>query len=303
MNLSNNLFSAPLAGYTDIAFRRLLREFGAGLTVTEMVSAKGLHYNSDNTKALLKKAECEAPSCVQIFGSEKEFLVRAINSTELDGFDIIDINMGCPMPKIVKNGDGSALLKDTAKAAELVEACAKTGRNITVKMRLGWDSAAGAVSFARAMQNSGAKLVSVHGRTTAQMYGGKADWDEIGSVAAALDIPVIGNGDVADAATAEFVLKTYPVAGVMIGRGALGKPDIFARLTGRETPPLKDIILRHIAYMREYFSERYTVTNMRKHLACYLKGVPGMKKLRQEINYIESADVLIERIESAFTRE
>lgn len=265
-----------------------------------MVSAKGLYYNSQNTKDLLRKTEYETPSCVQIFGSEKEFLVRAINSKELDGFDIIDINMGCPMPKIVKNGDGSALLKDTAKAAEIVEACAKTGRNVTVKMRLGWDSSDCAVTFARAMQDSGAKMICVHGRTTAQMYGGKADWDEIGAVAAALDIPVVGNGDITDAASAEFALKTYPVSGIMIGRGALGKPDIFAHLTGSETPTLKDIILRHIAYMRESFSERHTVTNMRKHLACYLKGVSGMKKLRQEINYIESADVLAEKIESAF---
>ena len=300
VTLKNNLFLAPLAGYTDIAFRRLCRDFGASLTTTEMVSVKGLYYNSKNTRALLQTADNETPSCVQLFGSEKEFFVRAIESEELAPFDIIDINMGCPMPKITKNGDGSALLKDVKKAAEIVEACAKTGRNITVKMRTGWD-AVNAVEFARAMQNSGAKLVAVHGRTTKMLYGGKADWDIIASVANALDIPVVGNGDISSASEAEFALCNYGVKGVMIGRGALGNPNIFSRLCGENNSlTLGEIILKHIYYMREYFPERYVVTNMRKHLACYLKGVPDTKKLRGDVNAIESADELVARIKSTF---
>lgn len=299
VTLSNNIFLAPLAGYTDIAFRRLCRDFGAGLTTTEMVSVKGLYYNSANTRELLAAADNETPSCVQLFGSDKEFFVRAINSPELEKFDIIDINMGCPMPKITKNGDGSALMKDVRKAAGIVEACAKTGRTVTVKMRTGWDKI-NAVEFARALQDAGAELVAVHGRTTQMLYGGNADWDIIASVAAALEIPVIGNGNIKTVGEVEFALENYGVAGVMIGRGALGQPDLFARLTGRDGGRLVDIILKHIDYMRAYFPERYVVTNMRKHLACYLKGVPDTKQLRQEVNVVENLNELVDKIKTTF---
>ncbi len=299
VTLKNNIFLAPLAGYTDVAFRRLCRDFGVGLTTTEMVSVKGLCYGSENTRELLATADNETPSCVQLFGSDKEFFVRAINSPELEKFDIIDVNMGCPMPKITKNGDGSALMKDVRKAAGIIEACAKTGRNVTVKMRTGWDDV-NAVEFAKAAQDAGAKLVAVHGRTAKMMYGGKADWDVIASVAAALKIPVIGNGDIKTVGEAEFALGNYGVAGVMIGRGALGHPDIFARLCGADGGRLVDIILKHIEYMCGYFPERYVVTNMRKHLACYLKGVPDTKRLRQEVNFTENLSELVEKIKETF---
>ncbi len=299
VNLKNNLFLAPLAGYTDIAFRRLCRDYGAGLTATEMVSVRGLCYGNEKTCELLRLADNETPSCVQLFGSDKEFFVRAIGLKALEKFDIIDINMGCPMPKITKNGDGSALMKDVKKAAAIVEACAKTGRNITVKMRIGWDEI-NAVEFARAMQDGGAKLVAVHGRTAQMLYGGKADWDVIAAVASALDIPVIGNGDIETTAGAEYALAHSGCAGIMIGRGALGQPDIFARLTGGDAENLAEIILKHIAYMRDNFPERYVVANMRKHLACYLKGVPDTKKLRQDVNAIEDLDLLVNRIKETF---
>ena len=299
VNLKNNLFLAPLAGYTDIAFRRLCRDYGAGLTATEMVSVRGLCYGNEKTCELLRLADNETPSCVQLFGSDKEFFVRALGLKALEKFDIIDINMGCPMPKITKNGDGSALMKDVKKAAAIVEACAKTGRNITVKMRIGWDEI-NAVEFARAMQDGGAKLVAVHGRTAQMLYGGKADWDVIAAVASALDIPVIGNGDIENTAGAEYALTHSGCAGIMIGRGALGQPDIFARLTGGDAESLAEIILKHIAYMRENFPERYVVANMRKHLACYLKGVPDTKKLRQDVNAIEDLDLLVNRIKETF---
>lgn len=292
VTLENNLFAAPLAGYTDVAFRRLMRDFGAGLTTTEMVSVKGLYYKSKNTRELLTVAENEKPSCVQLFGSDKEFFVRALDSEELKNFDIIDINMGCPMPKVTKNGDGSALMKDVKKAAGIVEACAKKGRPVTVKIRLGWDEI-NAAEFARALQDFGASLIAVHGRTARMLYGGRADWDAIASVAAAVSVPVIGNGDIKTVTEAEFALNNYGVAGIMIGRGALGNPDIFSALCGRESGTLLEIILRHIDYMREYFSERYIVTNMRKHLACYLKGVPDTKLLRQYVNSASSLDGLV----------
>jgi tRNA-dihydrouridine synthase B len=228
--LTSPLILAPLAGYTDVAFRRLCRDCGAGLTVTEMTSVKGLCYGSRNTRELLRTAPNERPSCVQLFGSDPAFFERALALPELAGFDIIDVNMGCPMPKITKNGDGSALLSDPAKAAKIVAACVKAGggRPVTVKMRIFGD----AIAFARALCDAGAAMLAVHGRTPAQRYSGAADWDAIGNIARALPIPVAGNGDVVSVSGVRFALKTYGVSGVMIGRGALGNPAIFSGADG-----------------------------------------------------------------------
>ena len=296
--LPGNLFLAPLAGFTDIAFRRLCRDFGAGLTTTEMVSVRGLIYGSEKTKTLLRLADNETPSAVQLFGNEPKDFSRALSKAELRGFDLIDINMGCPMPKITKNGDGSALLAKPGLAAAIVEACVNAGRTVTVKVRLGIEEKSGALDFCRRLESAGAALITLHGRTAKQMYTGVADWEAIGNIAAKLKIPVIGNGDVVSRADAENKLKTYPAAGLMIGRGALGRPGIFAA-DGTHPPSLKQTILKHIAYSLEYFPADYTVKTLRKHFVWYLKGIPDIKELKTQINRITDAKTLIAAIESA----
>ena len=306
VTLSSNLLLAPLAGYTDIAFRKLCREFGAGLTTTEMVSVRGLNHNSKKTEALLLLSKNETPSCAQLFGSLPADFSVAIEKEALRSFDIIDLNMGCPMPKIVKNGDGSALLDHMDLAAEIVTACVKTGRTVTVKVRLGVTDKTNAMDFCRMIESAGAAAVTIHGRTAAQLYGGYADWDSIGNIAAKLKIPVIGNGDVDSAEAAEKRMKDYGVAGVMIGRGAIGNPKIFCGDSGVLQDKkkacaltLKETILKHIAYSLEYFSDSYTVKTLRKHFCYYLKGVPNTKDLKAQINGLNDTDTLIAVLEAS----
>ncbi|MDE6397721.1 MAG: tRNA-dihydrouridine synthase family protein [Clostridiales bacterium] len=222
---------APLAGYGDIAFRRLCRESGASLTVTEMVSAKGLIYGNEKTETLLRLAPCERPSCVQLFGSDPDCFYKAVSLPALARFDIIDINMGCPVPKITKCGEGSALMRDVNRAADIVRACvsAANGRPVTVKHRLGWDSdRIVAPDFAAKMQSAGAAAITVHGRTAAQGYGGTADWNTISDVARAVSVPVIGNGDIRSRADANEKIETFGVAGAAIVRGSVVIPLVFS---------------------------------------------------------------------------
>ncbi len=283
---------APLAGYGDVAFRRICRDYGASLTVTEMVSVKGLVYGNEKTECLLRLAPNETPSCVQLFGSEPEYFGKALALPELDKFDIIDINMGCPVPKVTKCGEGSALMRDEGRASEIVAACVSCakGRPVTVKHRLGIsERSINAVSFAEKMQEAGAAAITVHGRTTAQGYSGVADWDKIADVARAVSIPVIGNGDVTDSRGVELAFKAG-CAGVAIGRGALGKPFVFA---GGKEEPLLNVILKHLGYALEYFPEAVAVRTMRKHLCKYLAGVRGTKELRMQINAISDAETLV----------
>lgn len=302
MNIGNVKFAdpfislAPLAGYGDIAFRRLCRDFGASLTTTEMVSVKGLVYGNEKTEELLKLAPNETPSCVQLFGSDPEFFTRALELPELAGFDIIDINMGCPVPKVTKCGEGSALMKNIPLAAEIVEACVKAagGRPVTVKHRLGFGSRINAVEFASAMYNSGAAAITLHGRTAAEGYSGTADWDMIAKVAAAVKCPVIGNGDVCNEADVARALA-LGCGGVAIGRGALGNPLVF----GGKKIPLKEVILKHINYSLNYLGERVAVSTMRKHLCKYFSGVPGTKELKAAANSATSGAQLIELIRNA----
>ncbi|MCL2796443.1 MAG: tRNA dihydrouridine synthase DusB [Firmicutes bacterium] len=327
VTLPSNLLLAPMAGYTDLAFRRLCRDAGAGLTTTEMVSVRGFVHNSKNTAQLLALADNETPSCVQLFGSDPADFSAALSLPALEKFDIIDINMGCPMPKITRNGDGSELLKNPKLAAEIVEACVKStqisGRPVTVKTRLGISDKQNTVDFCRALESAGASAVAVHGRTVKQLYGGAADWEAIGTVAAALKVPVIGNGDVSSREEAMDRIKDYGVAGVIVGRGAIGNPGIF--LSGQWTvdsgqlldgddsistgkaqpstvnrqPSTKKNLLRHIGYALEAFPERYVVTSLRKHFVYYLKGIPGVKDLKAELCRITDAKTLIAAIESA----
>lgn len=268
---------APLAGYTDVAFRRLCRDFGASLTVTEMISVAGLNYRNQKTGSMTVIAPNESPSCVQLFGSEPEQFARAVTHAGIIPFDIIDINMGCPMRKVVSNNEGAALMDDIPRARAIVKALkAATDKPVTVKMRLGRKNADGAAGFARAMEDAGADMLTVHGRTAAQLYGGSADWDKIREVAAAVKIPVIGNGDVDSDNVSE---KMQGVSGVAVGRGAIGNPQIFSekKLT------VYEVIMRHIGYVMQYFSESYLCSSIRKFFPYYLKGMRGSKPLKDGI--------------------
>lgn len=297
VELKSPVILAPLAGYGDIAFRRLCRNYGAALTVTEMVSAKGLCYGNEKTQSLLRLAPNESPSCVQLFGSEPECFRRALESGELDKFDIIDINMGCPVPKVTKCGEGSALMKDVAWAADIVRACvsASGGRPVTVKHRAGFaETLVNAPEFAAKMQEAGAAAITVHGRTAAQGYGGKADWNIIAETVKAVSVPVIGNGDIATTEDVRFAVRECGCSGVAIGRGALGNPGIFSAFCDnpKGTEPLYRVIEKHLDYALEYFDEDTAVKTMRKHIVKYLSGVQGVKELKAEIYNITKADEL-----------
>lgn len=301
VEIPNRLVLAPMAGYTDYAMRELCAEAGAGLTVTEMVSAKGLVYSPGKCRELLMTAPHEKIRCVQLFGHEPEFFEKAIASEELAPFDIIDINMGCPVPKIVRNGEGSALMKDPALAEKIVAACVKAtgGRPVTVKTRLGFDEGEfTAVEFARRMEGAGAAAITLHGRTRAQGYAGIADRDKIAEVKNALTIPLIGNGDVNAANAGDMLDRTDAAA---IGRAAVGNPCIFAEILGNKPhESVRDLVLRHIALSYDAYGDRYTFVNIRKHLASYLGGVRGGKEIRIKLFSAASTDELIELVKLYF---
>ncbi len=279
---------APLAGYSDVAFRRLCRDFGADLTVTEMVSVAGLNYKSKKTVALLRTAPNETPSCAQLFGSVPEQFERALSHPDVAKFDILDVNMGCPVRKVFGHGEGSALLLDPERAAAIVRALKKGGKPVTVKMRLGVKDKAGAVDFAKRMEDAGADLITVHGRTREQLYSGEADWDEIRRIAAAVSVPVLGNGDVDEDNIEE---RKDGVYGVAIGRGAVADPQIFS---GRRTLTRLEVIKRHLAYGEEYFGERYAVTALRSFIPFYLKGIPDIKRIRNAAMLCRDRDSLLD---------
>ena len=286
--LDTDVVLAPLAGYTDLGFRSICREAGAGLTYTEMVSVKGLLYGNDNTYNLTVTDSIETPSAVQVFGSDPEIFERIIPTVKAD---IIDINMGCPVPKIVKNGEGSALMLRPELAYEIVRATvgASDGRPVTVNFRAGFDTVT-AVDFARVVERAGASAVTVHGRLRTDYYSGVADWDVIREVKEALDIPVIGNGDVRSAED-YYKAKDTGVDGVMIGRGALGNPYLFAEITGKPFSYTKPtLIRRHIESLGAHFNERYVVNNMKKHILAYLVGERGTKEAKRLICLTESLE-------------
>lgn len=307
VTIKSNVILAPMAGYGDVAFRRLCCDYGAGLTTTEMVSVKGLCYDNDKTKELLMIAPNESVSCVQLFGGEAKYFEQALKMDCLAGFNIIDINFGCPVLKVTKNGEGSALMKDVSRAASIMRACVKgaCGRPVTAKFRLGWDEEnLNAAEFARAAESEGISAITIHGRTTKQMYSGVADWQQISETAASVKIPVFGNGDITGALAANHRLDNSGCAGISIGRGALGHPQIFAEIANRPIAELPDsqlpVIIKHIDYMLEYFPPIVTVRAMRKHLPHYLKGIPQTKELKQELNYITDVDVLKDKLIKTF---
>ena len=294
---------APMAGVTDFAFRRLCREKGAALTVSEMISAKALHYRDEKTKALLYMPPDEHPAAVQIFGHEPEIMAEAAQlALELSGADILDINMGCPVGKIVKSGDGSALMRDSALAGRIVEAVVRAvERPVTVKFRKGFDQGhVNAVEFARVCESAGAAAVTIHGRTRAQMYGGRADWDIIRDAAAAVKIPVFANGDVFTAEDAVHILRYTRCPGAMIGRGCFGDPWIFERanaaLAGEpipDPPPFAERIddaVRQIELLASVRGERAACLEARHHLPWYLRGVAYSAVYRAALTHVETLD-------------
>lgn len=287
----NKIFLAPMAGVTDLAFRTVCKEYGADLVVSEMVSSRGLHYKDKKTNELLKTNEIESPLIVQLFGNEPDVMAESAKILASAGVQYLDINMGCPAPKIVKNGDGCSLMRDEILAGKVAEAVVKAvDVPVSVKFRAGWDKdSINAVSFAKIMESSGVSCVTVHGRTKDQFYSGTADYDIIRKVREAVKIPVVANGDVVDGQSATAILEKTGCNSIMIGRGALGNPFIFKEiknhLNGNTTTSVlssekKKALLRHLELMEEYKDERVGVPEMRKHFAWYLKGIPHSGKLK-----------------------
>lgn len=311
--LSNPYILAPMAGVTDLPFRLLCKEQGAGLLCMEMVSAKAIQYNNKNTKALLEIHPEEEPVSLQLFGSDPEVISEVAKQIEELPFAILDINMGCPVPKIVRNGEGSALMNQPKLVYEIVSKTVKAIRKpVTVKIRKGFnDESINAVEIAKIIEDAGGAAVAVHGRTREQYYSGKADWDIIRQVKEAVSIPVIGNGDVTSGESALAMIRETGCDGVMIGRGAQGNPWIFSELreyekTGQmparpSNEELKEMMLRHARLQMQYKGDFLGIREMRKHVAWYTTGLPNSARLRGEINAVESYEELEELLKKRLT--
>ena len=306
VELANPYILAPMAGVTDLPFRLLCKEQGAGLLCMEMVSAKAIQYKNKNTEALLEIHPEEQPVSLQLFGSEPDVISEIAKQIEELPFAILDINMGCPVPKIVRNGEGSALMKEPKLVHEIVSKTVKAiQKPVTVKIRKGFDDTSiNAVEIAKIIEDAGAAAVAVHGRTREQYYSGKADWDIIRQVKEAVSIPVIGNGDVVSGESAIAMMQQTGCDGIMIGRGAQGNPWIFSELleyekTGvmPERPnmvEMKDMMLRHARLQIQYKGEYLGIREMRKHISWYTSGLQNSAKLRGMINGVESYDELVD---------
>ncbi len=310
--LENNIILAPMAGVTDLPFRLLCRRSGAGLVCMEMVSAKAIYYNNKNTEGLLQVSPDEMPASLQLFGSDPKILADMAARIEERPFSILDFNMGCPVPKVVNNGEGSALMKDLRLAEEILRGLVKAVKKpVTVKLRKGFDHEhCNAVELARIAEACGVAAVAVHGRTREQYYSGRADWEIIRQVKEAVKIPVIGNGDVDSPAAAQRLLRQTGCDGVMIGRAAQGNPWIFRDTvsfleTGMLPPPpdkeeKKQLVLEHARLQLQYKGEYTAVREMRKHLAWYTTGMPNSARFRQMINSMETMEALTEGVETIF---
>ncbi|MDL2311005.1 tRNA dihydrouridine synthase DusB [Peptostreptococcaceae bacterium OttesenSCG-928-C18] len=307
IKLKNNIFMAPLAGITDASFREIVSNFGSGLNFTEMVSAKGLYYGDKGTNRLLKKSTNETVLGVQIFGNDPYIMSEVVkrNFSENDDFLIIDINMGCPAPKIVKNGEGSALMKDLKLAEKILKAVVSASeKNVSVKFRLGWDDdSINYIELGKIAENSGVNMVTLHPRTRKAYYSGKADWEAIKKLKEQLNIPVIGNGDLNSIEDIRNMLDYTLCDGVSLARGALQNPYLF---TGTNyTPKLKELlelIKKHYILKIDLIGERIAINEMRKHVAWYLKGLRNSNELKNKINSLNDLNEIFSLLE-AFENE
>lgn len=305
VEIKGKLILGPMAGVTDLPFRILCKEKGADLVFTEMVSAKGILYKNKNSNELLTVSEAERPVALQLFGADPNILSSMAKEIEHRNFDILDINMGCPVPKVVNNGEGSALMKDPALIGEIVrKVTSSIDKPVTIKIRKGfYADSANAVEVARIAEENGAAAITVHARTREQYYSGKADWDIIRQVKEAVSIPVIGSGDVFTPEAAEGMINTTGCDGVMIARGARGNPWIFSQLQAyldkgvMLAPPyyneVKEMIIRHATLVIEYKGEEIAMREMRKHVAWYTAGFPGSAHLRRRVNEISTMQELV----------
>jgi tRNA-dihydrouridine synthase B len=304
LQLKNPVILAPMAGITDPPFRAIVKEFNPGLVCGEMISAMALHYNSNKTRAMIQMDTFEKPVSIQIFGSDPQIMAEAATVIAAEGADLIDINMGCPAPKVVKSGEGAALLNNLPLAAAIIEKVAASVKiPVTVKFRLGWDkNKIVAPELAKIAEDHGAAAVTLHARTREQFYQGKADWERIAEIKQTVAIPVIGNGDVDSPQAAKALMEQTGCDGVMIGQAALGRPWIFGQVAAYlekgillPDPGLRQrfqLIERHLQLQMEYSGRQRGLLEMRKHLSWYFKGLPGAAKMRDKVNALLSVDEL-----------
>ena len=314
VELENNIILAPMAGVTDLPFRSICKEFGPGLVCTEMVSSKAIFYNDSKTKLLMNTKGEKRPISIQIFGSDEETMGYAAKYV-CELADIIDINMGCPAPKVVKNGDGSKLLLDIEKAEKVIKSVVKNStKPVTLKIRKGWDlNNIVAVEFAKMAEKAGVSAITIHGRTRSEMYSGKVDLDIIRKVKESVKIPVIGNGDITDEESAIKMFEYTGVDGIMIGRGTFGNPWIFKKIiyylqTGEKLPDISKeeklkIIKKHLELELQEKGELTAIREMRKHISWYTKNMPNSSEFRNEINKIENKEELIKKLEEFFSQQ
>ncbi len=310
VKIRGNLILAPMAGVTDLPFRLLCKEMGADLIYTEMVSAKGIYYDNKNTESLLQVLEEERPVSLQLFGSDPELMAEMAKKIEHRNFDILDINMGCPVPKVVNNGEGSALLQNPKQIGKIVRVVSSAiNKPLTVKIRKGFaDSDCNAVEIAKVIEENGGAAIAVHGRSREQYYSGKADWDVIAQVKEAVTIPVFGNGDVTSPEMAKQLIDHTGCDGIMIARGVRGNPWLFSQIktfletgTKLSKPSVEEVtnmIKRHARLQVQYKGEYLGIREMRKHVAWYTTGYPESARLRSMVNEIESLEALDQLLDS-----